>query len=1844
MSKKFEMILDLFIKPQTKKEDTNKLIANFEEEFKKVNPNIKIDSAKFKGQVAGMIKEIDKLNLNGEQLNKFFNQMKIGLNTKEANTAINTIKNAMKDVDNLDFKKLDKALSKIKPEDVEKFKAGMGTVKDKVEAYRPQNLAEEFNAKRSQYSQLADTQKTALAQLQVSGKKSTDEYKKLEKQLAETETELRKLNKAGAELENVGQKLTITDKLAKIGLATQGIDNIANSINVIAQPYMELDSATQKIKSLQGEAKALAPEFKSMSLSMAQSLGVSAVEIQTGAYEALSAGIKASREDIEAFMSASTKLAVGGSESVQNTTDVLSSMLNAYGESASKATEYSDVLSATVNYGKTSMSELASSMAQVIPTASAYGFSIKDVGGALALMTANGIPTAQATTKLNQMLVEMQKPGAEMTKVLNNAGVSVASLGEKVKSGKSIEALQDMKMAFDKAGKTATQVFGSVEAGASFNVLTKDFGNLKEMFTDVANSSGMTQSAFEDMGASLENRVSATKANFEALTMGILDSSGAFGEAILVSGKLASEMSPIVSTMASSVTLLSGAGSGIASMAGTLQDKLVPGLKSGAVAQKTLGVAGVQSGVSTKMAWIEVFAIVAAIGATIAGLIWIFDALVETDAERLEKLEGQNKALDKQIELNEKKKSEVETNQSLIKQYEELGSKTNRTTEEQKKFEEITLKIAKAMPGTISSTKSFGENMDSLKGKSTELAKELEAIKEKADKLKELKIDLSVKIAKEKIQQDSKDIVQEFSGMGTDMKGSLEVSKEVSMQFKVVQNAKNEKEVQEAMFKAREAIFSSKRYQSMDAEDQAEIEAKLDSMEKSSLEKIKSFSEKMKIDSEKLGKSISDGTKGGFETKEVQDEIAKIAQETGKSVEEVTDIVQAKIKEGKDAKLGDLLKKQMDIKKGDVSAEGLDELVSKFKNAKTDLEKQNYAEAIKKSAPDAVKFSKQIIDENGKLINVYDVMTDKVKDAGDAEKQRLSNESLGNQDKFLQMLGKEGDQFDFNKGRATELAQEIERKKAVGADTSELEKAYEKLNQENNNSINDLVKNAAQWELSGGKMNGVVEELAKRFGKSPEEVKRLIEGQKTSIQKANEQANAVDGIAGAWGKVKEAQKKEQNELIGTAEALIAKRKRGEKLNEEEQKQWNEIEKKKGVARRNDKIAQEASKEAAAMFTYQAKTQSKQKKELNDLLKEEIDKLEKKNKLLLLEFEKQQSITIMNEKRERNDADEIDLIEEKLKLGNDLIEQTKDYLKQKNLIKEIKEDGTIVLKDENTDKILTAEKKKNEALEKLNKKFNTDKLKESKAYIDGVKKIDAEFEKETKNANSKLLDLQMELDAKIKEQADLTSDLRKKQIEKSGKEWEESLKAQSDTIKNIELQAELTPSIEIDTDSLLAELYALDAMILARKSEIENNKNISDTERKAEMEKLIDTSNENARKILAIKKQRYDKEQAYFDNYSDNYLKELKEKNAKEYYLITKYYDDVIRLTEIFKTALDDTLNKDKAQNLSVIDKRVAKELDALDFEFKKKEVLNWKEQQYEDRKTAILDKAQKQREALEEAHRKKQLSMQAYFAEQSKLLNNAKEAETIKIRAEGMQKQLQAMEIQKSEEGDKFSIENQKKMQELVNSIEEANTQIAEKTDTTALLMGFAGEKLGESIGAMFAGNADKAKDGMRELIGGMLGILGEGLKKQLTATVLQMVFDWLQWDVTSKMLPLPVRLLGIPIATATITGAMNAIANPIISTLTSFSTGGMVDRPTLAMIGDATKTGATNKEWIFTNHQLKQVVAMGAGNSSIILEKRLASIENLLANQTLEVHNHGADILYSVRSAEGAERSRARG
>lgn len=234
----------------------------------------------------------------------------------------------------------------------------------------------------------------------------------------------------------------------------------------------EFEASVAKASTLFGDVKVDMDGLNGKILELSDSTGVAASQIGESLYNALSAGIPATQDMGAAidYMDKSAKLAKAGFTDIDTAVTATAKVLNAYKMDVSETDRVHKILMATQNKGITTVGELGSVLAQVTPTAAAMGLEFEQVGAALATMTAQGTPTAQATTQLNSLLAELGKKGQQAEKNLSAAAKGTKYAGKSFQDMMAAgvplnEVLALMDDYAKKNGKSMLDMFGSIEAG-----------------------------------------------------------------------------------------------------------------------------------------------------------------------------------------------------------------------------------------------------------------------------------------------------------------------------------------------------------------------------------------------------------------------------------------------------------------------------------------------------------------------------------------------------------------------------------------------------------------------------------------------------------------------------------------------------------------------------------------------------------------------------------------------------------------------------------------------------------------------------------------------------------------------------------------------------------------------------------------------------------------------------------------------------------------------------------------------------------------------------------------------------------------------------------------------------------------------------------------------------------------------------------------------------------------------------------------------------------------------------------------------------------------------------------
>lgn len=335
-----------------------------------------------------------------------------------------------------------------------------------------------------------EEKKAALNEAEASLNEYKNRLKEVDEQLkfgkASIEEYTEKVQKEGEKVKNAGSGMTkkVTTPILAAGVAS-------------AKMAIDFEDSMAKVSTIADATEIPMDDMQKEILDLSNQTRISAEEIAQNVYDSISAGQKTG--DAVNFVSNSTKLAKAGFADAGAALDVLTTIMNAYGLKASEVTNVSDMLIQTQNLGKTTVADLASSMGKVIPTANAYGVSLDELCAGYAIMTANGVATAESTTYMNGMLNELGKSGTNVSETLKEK--TGKTFKELMDSGMSLsDVLKIISDAATENNKSFSDMWSSSEAGKAGMILLGDSAeNFNGVLEQMQNSAGATNTAFEKL-------------------------------------------------------------------------------------------------------------------------------------------------------------------------------------------------------------------------------------------------------------------------------------------------------------------------------------------------------------------------------------------------------------------------------------------------------------------------------------------------------------------------------------------------------------------------------------------------------------------------------------------------------------------------------------------------------------------------------------------------------------------------------------------------------------------------------------------------------------------------------------------------------------------------------------------------------------------------------------------------------------------------------------------------------------------------------------------------------------------------------------------------------------------------------------------------------------------------------------------------------------------------------------------------------------------------------------------------------------------------------------------------
>lgn len=367
-----------------------------------------------------------------------------------------------------------------------------------------ENLSEKTTETEKNLDEAAEAARKASEEVEKFGDKSEESGK-------QSEESSKKSRDGIKELQGV---------LASAGIAAT-LNEIKNGFFDCSEAAAQFETSTAMVATIADTSQKSLSDISKEVRIYSNETGEAASDMAEATYQAISASVNTA--DAASFAGTATKLAVGGFTSATTAVDVLTTAINAYGLAASDATQLSDYLITTQNLGKTSVDQLAQSVGKVIPLASAYNVQMDNLSSAYAVLTANGIATAESGTYLKSMLNELGDTGSDVSEVLlNSTGKTFAQLMEQGYSLGDVMAM--LGDAVDGDSTAFNALWNSTEAGiGALSLFNAGADKYNSVLDSMRTSAGATEKAYSTMADTTDKSKQRMENSFNNLKISVGD-------------------------------------------------------------------------------------------------------------------------------------------------------------------------------------------------------------------------------------------------------------------------------------------------------------------------------------------------------------------------------------------------------------------------------------------------------------------------------------------------------------------------------------------------------------------------------------------------------------------------------------------------------------------------------------------------------------------------------------------------------------------------------------------------------------------------------------------------------------------------------------------------------------------------------------------------------------------------------------------------------------------------------------------------------------------------------------------------------------------------------------------------------------------------------------------------------------------------------------------------------------------------------------------------------------------------------------------------------------------------
>lgn len=283
-------------------------------------------------------------------------------------------------------------------------------------------------------------------------------------------------------------------------LADRAIAKVSAAMGATVGSALKLEHSVAQINTLLSENERVSVNAAQGILELQKQFGGSQADISAAFYKILSSGA-VEAADAQTFLTNATKLSVGGVTTLTDATEVLTSVMAAYGMTTEQTAHISDALFIAARDGKTEITDLANAIGNGLGVATQLGVSFDELVSMVSSLTLSGISTSEAVTSVNSAMVALARQTEDMSALLRELGIT--NVKAAIEQEGFATVLRKVTAASGGSAEAVINLMGRFEAmkavaGLTSNTIGKKFDEMHKAIVDSTSQAGeATGAAFK---------------------------------------------------------------------------------------------------------------------------------------------------------------------------------------------------------------------------------------------------------------------------------------------------------------------------------------------------------------------------------------------------------------------------------------------------------------------------------------------------------------------------------------------------------------------------------------------------------------------------------------------------------------------------------------------------------------------------------------------------------------------------------------------------------------------------------------------------------------------------------------------------------------------------------------------------------------------------------------------------------------------------------------------------------------------------------------------------------------------------------------------------------------------------------------------------------------------------------------------------------------------------------------------------------------------------------------------------------------------------------------------------